>query len=323
MIFQNNINIINNFNNLIIQLKLNKSSNYTFKIKSFNNVINIINNLNYDINIDNFNNITSFSDKIKLRIKEILLSGSLSEIHNSSLSNSNSQSNFNKQINLLISITGIGPSKAQKLIDSNIYFEDLIKFYNNPEILSNTFKNNILSSLTHHQKIGILYYYDLQKKIPNYIIKQIQKYLDKFNFQFTICGSYRRNKEYSGDIDILIKQDNYNLQEIISILTKDKFLISHLTNSVKTKYMGICKLSSFNQFMRIDIRLVQPKQYPYAILYFTGSKNTNTFMRNKAISLGLKLNEYGLYKNNEFIKLTSEKMIFEYLKLDYLSPENR
>ena len=88
--------------------------------------------------------------------------------------------------------------------------------------------------------------------------------------------------------------------------------------------MGVCKIPQFAQYMRIDIRLVTPQQYPYAILYFTGSKNTNTFMRNKAIKLGLKLNEYGLFDaDNNIIELKTEKDIFKYLDINYLEPQDR
>jgi len=311
--------IIQQFNNLIDELNLNKPSNYTFKIKSFKNVINTISQLDYEITLDIIKNKKLFSDKINSRICEILNNGNLSEINNS-LSHNNYKTNFKN----LISITGIGPSKAKQLLDYNITLETLLN--NN----SNYDKN----LLTHHQHLGIKYYYDLQKKIPNSIIKQVEHFLEQFNFNFTICGSYRRKKDLSGDIDILINDDNKlakfktknKLKYIINLLSSQpySFLTDHLTINGHTKYMGICKLQSFSQFMRIDIRIVKPEQYPFAILYFTGSKNTNTFMRNKAISLGFKLNEYGLFdRYNDNIFLNSEADIFEALNLTYINPEDR
>ena len=100
-------------------------------------------------------------------------------------------------------------------------------------------------------------------------------------------------------------------------------LVDHLTECGDTKYMGICKIKE-SHFMRIDIRLIPKESYPFALLYFTGSKKTNTIMRNQAIKLGFKLNEYSLNdKYNKPIFLYSEKAIFEYLNLDYKEPENR
>tara|TARA_B100001173_G_C15927807_1_gene521379 strand:- start:74 stop:982 length:909 start_codon:yes stop_codon:yes gene_type:complete len=301
-----NKTIVANFNNLINDLYLTKPPNFSFKINSFKKAINIISALDYKITIDNINNITNFSDKIKNRIKEILTSGKLSEV---------TQDQTNSNIMDLTKITGIGPAKAKELIKNNVTLEDLL----NPDKYKEHSK-----LLTHHQKIGVLYYHDLLKKIPQEIIKKIQTYLNTFDFEFTICGSFRRNKSSSGDIDILIKKNSNELEDIVNILSKSKFLVAHLTSNSKTKYMGVCKIPQFDQYMRIDIRLVTPQQYPYAILYFTGSKNTNTFMRNKAIKLGLKLNEYGLFDtNNNIIELKTEKDIFNYLDINYLEPQDR
>ena len=301
-----NKTIVENFDNLINDLYLNKPPNYSFKINSFKKAINIISSLDYKITIDNINNIKDFSDKIKNRIKEILVSGKLSEVyHDKSKSN----------ILDLTKITGIGPSKAKELVKNNITLEDLLD--------TDKYKEHS-KLLTHHQKIGVLYYHDLQKKIPQEIIKKIKTYLNTFDFEFTICGSFRRNKPSSGDVDILVKKNNNTLEDIINILSKSKFLVAHLTSNSKTKYMGVCKIPQFDQYMRIDIRLVTPQQYPYAILYFTGSKNTNTYMRNTAIKLGFKLNEYGLFdKYNDLIELKTEQDIFECLNIPYLEPQDR
>ena len=226
-------------------------------------------------------------------------------------------------------ITGIGPSKAKELINKNITFDDLIN--NN---------NNVLDNLTHHQKLGVKYYYDVLKPIPHEIIQEVEKYLNKFDFKFNICGSYRRKKKTSGDIDVLIEKENKSLKEIIHILTKKKFLVDHLTEDGSTKYMGFCKIKN-SHHMRIDIRLIPKESYPFALLYFTGSKKTNTMMRNQAIKLGFKLNEYSLVKTNvplhsdnnfDKSKMTrtdipvyfdSEEMIFECLNLNYIKPEDR
>ena len=89
--------------------------------------------------------------------------------------------------------------------------------------------------------------------------------------------------------------------------------------------------------MRIDIRLVLKESYPFALLYFTGSKKTNTMMRNQAIKLGFKLNEYSLVRTNVSnypnksdmtevdipVYFDSEEMIFKCLNLAYIKPENR
>ena len=136
-----NKNIKDNFNNLINDLYLNKPPNYSFKINSFKKAINNISSLNYEINIDNINTINNLSDKIKNRIKEILINGKLSEITINNNTNNTNNTN-NKNIMDLTTITGIGPSKAKELIKHNITLDDLL----------NPIKYKEYSKLlTHHQ----------------------------------------------------------------------------------------------------------------------------------------------------------------------------
>ena len=306
-----NSKIISEFNKLISNLLYEKPPNYSFKINSFRKFIDIVKSLDFEIkNIEQIKNIKGIGKGTLDRIKEILDNGNLEE---NKTKNDCSQNEFNK----LQSITGIGPSKAKQLVENNITFDDLI---NN--------KNNILDNLTHHQKLGLKYYYDVLKPIEHETIIKVENYLNKFKFKFNICGSYRRKKNTSGDIDVLIQKEDKSLQEIVDILTKKKFLVDHLTESGSTKYMGLCRIKNYH-CMRIDIRLISKKSYPFALLYFTGSKKTNTFMRNQAIKLGFKLNEYSLINtdtsnnSDSNIYLNSEEEIFKFLKLDYNKPQNR
>ena len=72
-----------------------------------------------------------------------------------------------------------------------------------------------------------------------------------------------------------------------------------------------------------DIRIVKSEHVPAAMMYFTGSKNLNIRMRGIAKSKGMQLNEYGIKKDGELITFNSEKEIFEFLGMNYISPENR
>ena len=85
--------------------------------------------------------------------------------------------------------------------------------------------------------------------------------------------------------------------------------------------MGFCKWN--NIIYRIDIRLVPQISLYSALVFFTGSKNFNTFIRKKAKLLGYKLNEYGLYNNNKLIKIKSESDLFKKLNINYLEPNER
>ena len=301
--------IIAELNKLISTLLYEKPPNFSFKVNSFKKTINLIKDLDYEINsAEQLKNIKGIGKGTIDRINEILKNGNLEENKKIEKKQKNI-SDFNK----LQTITGIGPAKARQLIDKKISFNDLIQ---KPS-------DSMLKELTHHQLIGVKYYHDLLKRIDCSLISDIEKYLKKFDFKFNICGSYRRKKPDSGDIDILILEEKKTLKDIVKLLTQDNFIIDNLTDDGKTKYMGICKTSK-SHAMRIDIRLIPKQSYPFALLYFTGSKKTNTYMRNIAIKAGYKLSEYGLFdKKNNLISLKSEEEIFKFLDIPYLSPEKR
>lgn len=265
--------------------------------------------------------IKGIGEKISKRIDEILETGTLKEFKNYD------QSSFNNNINNLLLITGVGTVRAKKWNQLGILtIEDVKK----------AIKDKLITT-THHIDIGIKYYEDFQKKIPRIEIDKIKDIilftlnnLDS-NLIFEICGSYRRGNSESGDIDILISHPNFLeniskenlLDKIINQLISQKFIIDNLTSKGDTKFMGVCKLYEFAR--RIDIRLVNFKHYYTSLLYFTGSKNFNLYIRNKALEYNYSLNEYALtdLNNNSFIFLNSEEDLFKILKISYLKPEDR
>ena len=207
-------------------------------------------------------------------------------------------------------------------------FDALIK-----ELESNT---RYLHKLNYHQLIGVKHYFNIMKKIPREEMLKIQKVLKhslkmmNSGLVLTICGSFRRERAESGDIDCLITHRDINtsdnskmLGDIVKGLTNVGFLVDHLTENGGTKYMGLCKVAEVPR--RIDIRVIPWESYPFAILYFTGSKNNNTNMRIAAKKKGYKLNEYGMESilDHKMVKCSSEQEIYEFLGMKYLTPKER
>jgi DNA polymerase (family 10) len=85
--------------------------------------------------------------------------------------------------------------------------------------------------------------------------------------------------------------------------------------------MGIIKIKEC--YRRIDILYIQPSEFVSSLLYFTGSQAENIRLRKKAIKLGFKLNEHGLWKNDIAIPLDSEENLYEILEEKYKSPIQR
>ncbi len=130
-----------------------------------------------------------------------------------------------------------------------------------------------------------------------------------------IAGSIRRRKETIGDIDILVITDN-------PVEVMDAF--THLSNVDRIILQGPSKSTvRLKENVFCDLRVVPEKSFGSALMYFTGSKETNVELRKLAIKNGLKLNEYGLFKGEEWISGVTEETLFRELDLDYIEPELR
>nr|XP_042902654.1 DNA polymerase beta isoform X2 [Parasteatoda tepidariorum] len=262
-------------------------------------------------------------EKIADKIDEFISSGKLRKLEEIR------KDDTSQAITLLTKISGIGPAAAQKLVKEGIMnIEDLKK---------NTEK------LNHHQKIGLKYFEDFEKKIPREEMEVLEKKIielckqaDK-DYLVTICGSYRRGLKESGDIDVLVTHPSYSstdpkkpklLKEIIEKMEKAQFVKETLSLG-DAKFMGVCCLQDDYPFRRIDIRIFPNDQYFCATLYFTGSNLFNQQMRSHAIEKGFTLNEYcirpiGSRGNpGESLPVSSEKEIFEYIDYPYKEPHER
>ena len=136
------------------------------------------------------------------------------------------------------------------------------------------------------------------------------------------AGSVRRSKEVIGDIDFLVSTKNP--AEIIEFFTSQPGVLS-VSAKGETKASVI-----LTGGIQADLRVVSDAEFPYALAYFTGSKEHNIVMRQRAIARGLRLNEYGLFKSTEetrdpklLVRCQSEEEIFAKLDLPYIPPELR
>lgn len=136
------------------------------------------------------------------------------------------------------------------------------------------------------------------------------------------AGSLRRWKETIGDIDFLVS--SRAPAEVIEF-----FVTQPGALSVSAK--GDTKASVIVEGgIQADLRVVSDAEYPFALAYFTGSKEHNIVMRQRAIARGLRLNEYGLFKSTEETRdpalrlpCHTEEDIFRALDLTYVEPELR
>jgi DNA polymerase/3'-5' exonuclease PolX len=113
-------------------------------------------------------------------------------------------------------------------------------------------------------------------------------------------------------------------REVLNSLKKCGLLIETFSKGrIKSLTMG--RIRDYPA-RRLDFMYTPPKEYAFAILYFTGSKAFNVSMRGYALNMGYTMNEHGFHKvNGEKVEkiFTSEKAIFDFLSLEYKTPEKR
>ena len=131
-----------------------------------------------------------------------------------------------------------------------------------------------------------------------------------------VAGSLRRHRETIGDIDILASSDD-------PIAVRDAFLATDGIGEVEAEGETKTRVLS-EEGIGVDLRVVAPDQFAPALHYFTGSREHNTRVRQRARGKGWKLNEYGLWDASEKpLETPDEESIFEHLELAWIPPEMR
>lgn len=143
--------------------------------------------------------------------------------------------------------------------------------------------------------------------------------------QISVAGSYRRSMETIGDVDVLIGADESRASALFDVFTGDEYVLEVLgrgdtKSSVRT-----------TEGRQVDLRIVKPEQFAAALMYFTGSKEHNVALRQRARERGMALNEYGLFKLNDAgetdfsqpVSYTTESDIYRQLGMSWVPPELR
>jgi DNA ligase (NAD+) len=223
---------------------------------------------------------------------------------------------FNPE-NILSDVYGVGPKKAKELVEKGVTSIAELRKH----------QDELLNKV---QKAGLKYYEDILERIPR---SEIDKYNETFksvvpsSAKYEIVGSYRRGAVDSGDIDVIITSENKSdFQNFIDTLISKRIILEVLSRG-DSKCLVIARISTPKYARRVDFLYTTPQEYPFAVLYFTGSKGFNTVMRGHALKRGYSLNEHELTvkSSGEKVhgKFVEEKDIFDFLQLQYKTPGER
>jgi DNA ligase (NAD+) len=215
---------------------------------------------------------------------------------------------------LFTNIYGVGTVKAKELVSKGFTTIQQLR------------ENIATAEFNEKQLIGLQYYEPLLERIPRGEIILYECRLRKLGIKFEIVGSYRRGATHSGDIDIIITSSiSSEFNKMLNTLIREKIIIEVLAKG-PSKCLAISQLSPDHLPRRIDFLFTSAEEYPFAILYFTGSKEFNTFFRSFANEKGYSINEHTIISTtNQKITYSfkNEEDIFTFIGLDYVEPNQR
>jgi DNA polymerase (family 10) len=187
--------------------------------------------------------------------------------------------------------------------------------------LSEKSEQKILKAIENYRQLTGRFLLDIADEVAQKIIRLIEGLpgVEKV----TPAGSLRRGRETVGDLDLLVTgkccenepQRNQVIEKILGF-----------PGILEVLAKGENKVSfKLRAGMQVDVRLLPPDSFGAALQYFTGSKNHNVQLRQRALKQGYTLNEYGLARleDNQRVAGRTEEEIYKKLGLDYIAPELR
>jgi len=288
-----------------------------FRTKAYRRAAHTIETLSVDIadmqKQGKLEELPGIGKHIHEKIEEILDTGSLEYLENL-------KEEFPLDLDSLMMVEGLGPKKIKLL-----YHELGIKNLDDLEKEAKHHHIRRLKGMGAKTEAKLLQNIEFARKsigrqllgdiLPLAIeIKNRLGALDTVD-QVEIAGSIRRRKETVGDIDILTVTQHPD--EVMDYFTQmdlvEEVIVRGHSKSTVRLYNG----------MDTDIRVFKKTDFGSAMVYFTGSRELNISLRKIAISGGMKLNEYGVFRGEVRLAGQTESEVFRVLGLDYIPPELR
>ena len=317
-----NVEIVRIFREIAYLIQIAENDpNTIYKVRAYEKAADVIENLTVGLEeiylkngIQGLRKIPSIGNAISLKIEEFIKSHKI-DYHQELTTK------IPLKISEFYNMRGIGP-KTIKILYEKLKItsiSDLEKAASEGRIAK-------LKGFSKMKEENILRTIQLSKKNKTrYLLGDVYPLIKKIESRLTtedsvircaVVGSFRRMKETIGDIDILVstkepeKVVNFfvNMPEVEEIKGKGKAkAFVELSNGIG-----------------VDLLVVPEESFGSASQYFTGNKDHNISLRNLAISIGLHLNEWGLFtKKKKQIAGDDEQEIYKKLHLQYIPPELR
>lgn len=228
----------------------------------------------------------------------------------------------------ILHLPGVGPKKARKLHDELRIgsVEDLEAACKEGRVAAldgfgHLSQQRILEGIALRRQFASQHRFADAFAAADPILERLRAHPDVI--QCSTAGSLRRWKEVIGDLDFVVSSSR-PAAVIEAFLNQPGVLKATAQGETKASVV-------LENGLQADLRVVRDAEYPYALAYFTGSKEHNIVMRQRAIARGLRLNEYGLVPSDDAPRgrpptpppCRTEEDLFRALGLAYIPPELR
>ena len=306
-----------------IALLLELKGENPFKIRAYRNGAEIIRSFDGDIVTramdGELTGIKGIGDALQQKLHELAISGKLA-FHQTL------RDEFPEGIFELLQLQGLGPKKVRALYDKLDISSlgDLRRACEAGEVGSlsgfgKKTEEKILNSIDDHERFAG--YYLLADVAPDAerILSILREHPEASRVE--IAGSYRRGKETLHDLDFLVATTNPNA------LTT---FFAQIPGIREVIAQGQTKASiRLENGLQCDLRAISNSEWPFALMYFTGSKEHNVELRSRALKQGLTLNEYhlrpveGSGRAEPTPELHEEEDVYRELGLQFIDPSIR
>jgi DNA polymerase (family 10) len=311
-----NSDIVDNFNRVADLLEI-KGAN-PFRVRAYRNAARTIGSLSKSLAdlIAEDRPLTTFSGigkDLAEKIEEIVKTGTLSQLKAL-------QKDLSPGLHDLLRIPGLGPKKVKTLYEE-LDIDDLPSLkkaardqkIRDLEGFGARTEASILAEIERHSWGKLRTKWAVAEELARRYLDYLQK--DNSVKEITVAGSYRRGQETVGDLDILVtvRRGSDIMAHFVDYEDVDRIISQGETRSSVVLRTGL----------QVDLRVVPQVGYGAALHYFTGSKAHNIAVRKLGRKKSLKINEYGVFKNDQRRAGKTEKDVFKQVDLPYIEPELR
>jgi DNA polymerase (family X) len=299
-----------------------------FKIRAYHNAAQVISSLAVDLTAlvkeKNLTSVKGIGPGLAEIITELVETGTARQYKEL-------RSSFPSGILELLRVQGLGPKRIKILFEKLDIksIPELKKACEGQKLRSiesfgAKIEENILKNLDYLERSSGKHLYSEAQTEANKILEDLRKV--KEIKHSTFAGSLLRRKELIGDIDLLVSApDNVRSKILNKFTTLDS--VGSVISTGDTKSTVLLKSG-----IQCDLRVVKESEYPFALNYFTGSKEHNVELRSLARKKGWSLNEYrfsyidgalSAKKREKIPVCKSEADIYNALGLHFIPPEIR